>query len=101
MMRLDEAIILRMVRTCSVLAVLTAQLNEYRNRYGSDPQMIIMHTRLRGPIAREVFQAFGIPPIEAVIEPVWIGSIPMIFRNLGRGEYIHLTNNATRQLLIL
>ena len=89
-----------MMKHCSVLAVLSAQMHEYEETYGSKPQMIIMHRNLKGAIVREVFQRTGEDPTNTVIEPVWIGEVPMIFVKLEE-NYLELRNNENGNHLIL
>jgi sulfite reductase alpha subunit-like flavoprotein len=84
----------------TVLAILAIQLEEYRAKYECDPQLIVMHRKLKPTLVREVYEAFGWKPEETVIEPIWIGNIPMIFVKLEE-DYIQLRNNTTRQHLSL
>lgn len=85
---------------CSILDVLSIQLARYKDQHRQEPQIVIMHRSLKGPLIREVFLSHGLEPADTVIEPIWLGSVPVIFRNMPE-HYLRIIDNSTKKELCL
>lgn len=85
---------------CNIMDVVAIQIAIFSGRYGTAPQLVILSRSLKGPLIREVYQAHGMEPIDSVIEPIWIGKIPMIFANMPE-HFIRITNNSIGKELTL
>ena len=93
-----EADTIEMLKHPSPLMVmLSAQVHKFTDKGGSRPELIRMNRSLRAAFVRELVQ-MGLPAADAVMEPVFIEGIPLLFNISKEAEvYISLSNRSIQQ----
>lgn len=86
----------QLLSDCSILDVIAIQVANFEQAHGSPPEILVLAKQLKGPLVREVFQRHGAEPSVTIIEPVWIGTIPLFFRPIG-DNFLKLTNNRIKK----
>lgn len=80
-----------------LMMMLSAQVLKFIDSGGSRPELIRMNRSLRAAFIRELVQ-MGLPTDTAVIEPVFIEGIPLLFNISKEAEvYISLSNRSIQQ----
>jgi hypothetical protein len=80
-----------------LFVMLNNELHKFIATGGSRPELIRMNRSLRAPFIRELVR-MGLPAADAVIEPVLIDGIPLLFNISKEAEvYISLSNRSIQQ----
>jgi hypothetical protein len=83
------------------LGVVNYQIDCFTRTYGFRPELVVLSPKLRISVLRELINQIGLLPEAAVLEPVFLNGIPVIFRALPDQAFLSIVHRGQKKEVTL
>jgi hypothetical protein len=99
-MRVDEFIV-ETLKEASVLKTIAWQVVAFKTAFKRRPNLVEVSRLLKPAVCKELILDHGMSPDAAVVEPLWLDDVPIIFTKLEEGTFVEVQGSKGRALVVL